>query len=497
MSLKSPLSKCSNVILLVLITLTATNNHSVSAPKELPGTDPLSWNGDIASRLIDNCDQFLLKQIEQAVKKRNSSLEIPDREKLKTIIGIRDKRIQKPKLYLSDIENNKSEYSIRLFKVQVFEGVSAEGFLIQPKNFTETTIFISDPESLATTKNPQILAANGHRVFVPILIDRKTRHNKITNREFLYRSAFELGRHIIGYEVQKVLAIIDALDSDELSIGVAGNGEGGLISMYASAIDERIKKAWIIGHFGPRERVWDEPAYRNVFGLLNHFGDAEIARLILPRKLIIDPSKYLKIETPKGTGGKPGKLPSFKSEDVKYEIKRAGLSAGTINDYLDRQVKTHEPRTLPVEQLGDLQQRAFDEIDRHNQRLLTKSAELRRQFISKMDTSSLEKFEQSMKPYRKYFGEEVIGLFEDKYANPNPRTRLLNETEFFTSYEVVIDVFGGLNDLFAYGILTIPKGIKNGEQRPVVVCQHGLEGRPQSTIGEKEYHYYKLSLIHI
>ena len=325
MSLKSPLSKCSNVILLVLITLTATNNHSVSAPKELPGTDSLSWNGDIASRLIDNCDQFLLKQIEQAVKKRNSSLEIPDREKLKTIIGIRDKRIQKPKLYLSDIENNKSEYSIRLFKVQVFEGVSAEGFLIQPKNFTETTIFISDPESLATTKNPQILAANGHRVFVPILIDRKTRHNKITNREFLYRSAFELGRHIIGYEVQKVLAIVDALGSDELSIGVAGNGEGGLISMYASAIDERIKKAWIIGHFGPRERVWDEPAYRNVFGLLNHFGDAEIARLILPRKLIIDPSKYLKIETPKGTGGKPGKLPSFKSEDVKYEIKRAGL----------------------------------------------------------------------------------------------------------------------------------------------------------------------------
>ena len=112
------------------------------------------------------------------------------------------------------------------------------------------------------------------------------------------------------------------------------------------------------------------------------------------------------------------------------------MSAGNINEYLDRLGKAHEPRTLPVEQLGDLQQRAFDEIDRHNQRLLTKSAELRRQFISKMDTSSLEKFEQSMKPYRKYFGEEVIGLFEDKYANPNPRTRLLNETEFFTSYEV-------------------------------------------------------------
>ena len=317
MSFKFFLSKCSNVIFLVLI-ITVANNHSLSAPKELPGTEILSWNGDIASRLIDNCDQFLLKKIEQAVKKRNSSSAIPDREKLKNIIGIRDKRTQNPKLYLSNIENIESEYSIRLFRVQVFEGVSAEGFLIEPKKFTETTIFISDPESLATTKIPQILAANGHRVFVPILIDRKTRHNKITNREFLYRSSFELGRHIIGYEVQKVLAIIDALENDKLSLGVAGNGEGGLISMYSSAIDERIKKAWVIGHFGPRERVWDEPAYRNVFGLLNHFGDAEIARLILPRKLIIEPSKPLNVETPRGTGGKPGKLPSFKSENVKY-----------------------------------------------------------------------------------------------------------------------------------------------------------------------------------
>ena len=85
MSFKFFLSKCSNVIFLVLI-ITVAKNHSLSAPKELPGTEILSWNGDIASRLIDNCDQFLLKKIEQAVKKRNSSSAIPDREKLKNII---------------------------------------------------------------------------------------------------------------------------------------------------------------------------------------------------------------------------------------------------------------------------------------------------------------------------------------------------------------------------------------------------------------------------
>jgi hypothetical protein len=38
-----------------------------------------------------------------------------------------------------------------------------------------------------------------------------------------------------------------------------------------------------------------------------------------------------------------------------------------------------------------------------------------------------------------------------------------------------MDVFP---DVFAYGILLLPKDIKEGERRPVVVCQHGLEGRP-------------------
>ena len=41
---------------------------------------------------------------------------------------------------------------------------------------------------------------------------------------------------------------------------MAGNGEGGLLSMHAAAIDKRIKKTWVIDHFGPRDRVWDEPA---------------------------------------------------------------------------------------------------------------------------------------------------------------------------------------------------------------------------------------------
>src|SRR5262249_30522264 len=62
------------------------------------------------------------------------------------------------------------------------------------------------------------LAENGCEVLVPTLIDRQDEWSgnanlkRFTNqphREWIYRQAFELGRHIIGYEVQKVLAGVD------------------------------------------------------------------------------------------------------------------------------------------------------------------------------------------------------------------------------------------------------------------------------------------------
>lgn len=60
-------------------------------------------------------------------------------------------------------------------------------------------------------------------------------------------------------------------------IGVAGYGEGGLVAFYAAALDTRIDAALVSGYFQPRELLWKEPIYRDVWGLLREFGDAEIA----------------------------------------------------------------------------------------------------------------------------------------------------------------------------------------------------------------------------
>ena len=108
------------------------------------------------------------------------------------------------------------------------------------------------------------LAENGYNVIVPALIDRtvaaRNGRAKLTSREFIYRSAFELGRHLIGYEVQKVLALVDLASrrrnrDANTKIGVFGYGEGGAIALYAAALDPRIERRL-------RERLFRRPQRR-------------------------------------------------------------------------------------------------------------------------------------------------------------------------------------------------------------------------------------------
>ena len=56
----------------------------------------------------------------------------------------------------------------------------------------------------------------------------------------------------------------------------------------------------------------------------------------------------------------------------------------------------------------------------------------------------------------------------------------MTETARWHCYEVTLEVFAP--DVFAWGYLLVPRDLKAGERRPVVVCQHGLEGLPATLI---------------
>src|SRR5262249_7787259 len=74
-----------------------------------------------------------------------------------------------------------------------------------------------------------------------------------------------------------------------------------------------------------------------------------------------------------------------------------------------------------------------------------------------------------------------IRRFPKASPPPEPPPRPLFGNPQWTGHEVVLDVYP---DVFAWGYLLVPKDLKPGERRPVVVCQHGLEGLPADTIAD-------------
>src|SRR5262249_8382954 len=90
----------------------------------------------------------------------------------------------------------------------------------------------------------------------------------------------------------KVLAAVDWFQGRLLKDGenkpvpvrILGHGEGGRVAFYAAALDDRIGICSINGSFGPQENLWEQPIYRNAWGLLTEFGDAQLsAGFWLPR----------------------------------------------------------------------------------------------------------------------------------------------------------------------------------------------------------------------
>jgi dienelactone hydrolase len=549
----------------------------------LAGTQPLTMQGDIPSQLVDGVDKFLLQEIEDSIQRRarywhrdlssheayNASI-APNRARLAKYVGVAEFREAKPHVQvLHDVGTSATlarspSFQCVAIRWPVFGGVEGEGLLLAPVTPRGAfCIALPDadqtPEMLAglaeglapANQFARRLAESGVTVLIPTLIDRGDefsiaadglRPTNQPHREFIYRQAFEMGRHIIGYEVQKVLALVDwikqqpnAPAKSPAKIGVFGYGEGGLIALVAAALDPRIDATGVSGYFSSRQRVWEEPIYRNVWGLLDEFGDAELASLVTPRPLVVEACRWPEVSGPPPVragrfGAAPGVLKTPSATDVAQEVKRhAALVAGLSspgrcelimeNDGKGRPGSSAALQAFLEHLLGDDKlaplgetprvegtlpdakarlMRQFDQLTEHTQALMRESEYTRAKFWEKADRASrsVEKWQDTTRSYRDYFYDEVIGRFERPLLPANVRTRKVYDEPKFVGYEVVMDVFPGVIN---YGILLLPKDLKPGERRPVVVCQHGLEGRPQDVVeanpaGERYYQHFAARL---
>ncbi|HSW45603.1 MAG TPA: hypothetical protein VLM89_08530, partial [Phycisphaerae bacterium] len=135
------------------------------------------------------------------------------------------------------------------------------------------------------------------------------------------------------------------------------------------------------------------------------------------------------------------------------------------------------------------QKRQFEQMVEFTRTLVCRAESRRKQFWSKADPSSPQAWQASCEWYRRYFWQEVIGRLPDPNVPATPRTRLVYDRPDWRGYEVMLDVW---SDVFASGLLLVPNNLKPGERRPVVVCQHGLEGRPTKTINPAHAAAYSL-----
>ena len=529
----------------------------------IPGTKPLTLEGDLAERMLEGAHRFLDRKLTETLVRRSNhwekGLSSPknkeaflddNRLQLARILGITEKRVpfEAPSLTATTTRSAKvatgSGYEIFAVRWPVLKGVFGEGLLLRPtgRKPVANVIAIPDadqcPEDFAglTTKIApsgqfaRRLVESGCQVVVPALVGRNVRVQserrkgiKISDREFLHRSAFLMGRTLQGFEIQKVLALVDWFEREkENRIGLIGWGEGGMLALQAGVLDTRVDAVCVSGQFGPREDMWREPLERNLFGFLNHFGDAELANLLVDRALVVEAAKGPEVVI-NSTGAAPGRLITPTLANVRDEFSRAKtLGSSTKSDFslftsgdngkgspgesqallkflqslspdgrLPKREKTQKTASaLPDSKARE--ERAFRGIASYVQELVEKSHLVRTSGFQP-NLSSLVAYANSTVSHRRRFEEEVIGRFEEDLLPLSPRSRKIYDEAKWTGHEVVLDTYP---ELFAYGVLLVPKNVQPGERRPVVVCQHGLEGRPKDVIegDHRAYHDFAAKL---
>ena len=369
-----------SLIALTSLFVVGTTTATAADAEPLRGTVRLVLDGPLDVVMVDGINKFAERELAESVARRAQFWHrdfsspkayeksvAPNRERLRTILGVVDERVKPDAFELITTTTASSKlargasYTIHAVRWRVLPGVTAEGLLLQPDAPpVARVIALPDadwtPEEFAALREgvnpfsqvPRHLAESGIEVVVPTLINRSDTWSgnpaiHFTNqphREFIYRMAFELGRHIAGYEVQKVLAAVDlfekmgASENRSVPIGVVGVGEGGLLALYSAALDPRVKSTWVSGYFGPREELWREPIYRNVWSILTEFGDAEIASLVLPRALVIEVARAPEIHGPPSSrsgrnGAAPGEIQTVPVRAVQREfIRLSGLAPG-------------------------------------------------------------------------------------------------------------------------------------------------------------------------
>ena len=379
----------------------------------LPGTALMEPVADPAARMLDGLHAYADARLVSSVARRSASP--PQREKLRELIGANDPRVPAAGF----VRHGDG------VQWPVVEGVVAVGGWVEPKGTPACY-------QVALQNHPQAIDPACVNVVAELLegspqVAGNARLGKKTEqppREFLYRMAYPMGRHPLGYEVQTVLAAVDNLALRQPLRGprrpirvVSIDGHQSLVALLACALDTRIDECVVANLRFDLSDLSRLPVEYNVWQWAEHFDRERLAALVQPRKLTLAP----------------------------WHI-------------VSSSPRTSPPPARPlIAQWIDFTQRLIRETTWQRPAWFTAQGPEK----ARLDLAG------------------TFGEFPDALLPAKAETRLRYQEKTYTGYEVRLPVAGTVE---AYGHLLIPAGLKPGEKRALIVTQHGLEGRPEDTI---------------
>src|SRR5207302_1725601 len=157
------------IVLALAILAAAIVPNGRSEPEPLPGTRPLEAHADLAAEMVAGLDRFVTRETAEAAARRGARWR-PD--------------LSSP-------------------------GAYSRALAPPDCDMTPEALAGCTPDVPPAGQFARRLAESGCEVLVPTLLDRSDAFSgnpavRMTNqphREFVYRGAFEMGRHVIGYEV--------------------------------------------------------------------------------------------------------------------------------------------------------------------------------------------------------------------------------------------------------------------------------------------------------
>ena len=303
-------------------------------------------------------------------------------------------------------------------------------------------------------------------------------------RHILHRLAFVVGRTAPGIEAGQARALAASLaarsDLDGKRLAIAGFGQGGMTALLAAALDERFTGALVGDYFDQREDGWQEPVDRMLYGQLLEFGDAELAAMIAPRKLILlrgnIPAARFAAELGRARRLAPSHLEA--GEGQEFDAAAAEKCAALLG--------AGDTAAVPVdwraarEKAACMRDRHFEAVLGALRAEIDSSEAVRRQRWG-LETATPATAPAKAEALRKEL-VRLMGQTTEPRLPLNPRTRLIRVTDKYLGFDVLLDVIDGVE---AYGQLLVPRGA--GGRLPAVVAQHGLGGQPKdiTTLGPK------------